>query len=269
MHTCTCRSQQASRDSFLVHCRDPKAFLEGLLERYTQAMQRGTPSAALGSPTKPGGAGSAALPQPPGDAGDAIGGGADLPLLLSAAAVALLQAQPGLAEHAVVLGYVGETLFRCLKMGKDACMKGKRVAAHCPCLHSPTACPCDSPRRQPLRVCPCAEKLVRLLVARAPPLPPGGLTADLLEGAPLLPGEAALHMYRTSYSCALEPLSSVVSSLLSYQIAERGVLCGFQRLFFASSPPASLPLWCMPAARRPCLTAARAHLDCLSPVQTT
>lgn len=62
----------------------------------------------------------------------------DLPLLLSAAAVAALQAQPGLAEHAVSLGYV--------------------------------------------------DKLVRLLAARAPPLPPGGFTAELLDAEPLLPG---------------------------------------------------------------------------------
>lgn len=130
-------------------CRDPKAFLEGLLERYVREVQRSTPAANLGSPSKPGlalvaapatasggdilaaGAGAAA----PGSSG---GDSTDTALLLSAAAVALLQVQPALADHAVALGYV--------------------------------------------------DKLVRLLAVRAPALPAGGLTPELFDAAPLLPG---------------------------------------------------------------------------------
>ena len=152
-------------------CRNPKLFIEGLLERYIAEVQRLTPGASqapgsstVGSPSKPApgsalvpakaaatAGGSAATPAAAAAhsaagaaAGAAVDGTAaaadlDLPLLLSAAAVAALQAQPGLAEHAVSLGYV--------------------------------------------------DKLVRLLAARAPALPPGGLTAELLDAEPLLPGK--------------------------------------------------------------------------------
>ena len=147
--------------------RNPKLFIEGLLERYVAEVQRLTPGASqapgssvVGSPSKlapssalvPAKAAAASAVGKSAGAAAAAGQGAaaavgtpaatgtdlDLPLLLSAAAVAALQAQPGLAEHAVSLGYV--------------------------------------------------EKLLRLLAARAPPLPPGGLTAELLDAELLLPG---------------------------------------------------------------------------------
>lgn len=113
-------------------------------------VQRSTPAANLGSPSKPGlalvaatagGGSSASLAASAAAAGAGASGGdsTDVALLLSAAAVALLQAQPALAEHTVALGYV--------------------------------------------------EKLVRLLAARAPALPAGGLTPDLIDAAPLLPGK--------------------------------------------------------------------------------
>lgn len=106
-------------------------------------MQRATPGAlgTLGSPAKapPGSSKALAATAPAPAAATEELSGTDLPLLLSAAAVALLQGQPPLAEHAVTLGYV--------------------------------------------------EKLVRLLGARAPPLPPGGLTPEALDAEPLLPGE--------------------------------------------------------------------------------
>lgn len=103
-------------------CRNPKAFLEGLLERYVLDVQRATPSAGtLGSPSKPTllgnpatstalAATTTAAAKPAAAGADeqqgGSSGGPDLPLLLSAAAVALLQAQPALAEHAVSLGCV-------------------------------------------------------------------------------------------------------------------------------------------------------------------
>jgi hypothetical protein len=126
-----------------LYCRNPKAFLEGLLERYVAELQRSTPAAQLGSPSKP----ATALAVTTAAANSAAaatdsqlaGAGADLALLLSAAAVALLQAQPALGDHAAGLGYV--------------------------------------------------EKAVRLLAARAPPLPGGALEPEALREAPLLPGE--------------------------------------------------------------------------------
>jgi hypothetical protein len=140
-------------------CRNPKAFLEGLLERYVSEVQRSTPGIIthVGSPSKP--STLLALSGPPAAGADpqqaeaATAIGADLPLLLSAAAVALLQAQPPLADHAVALGYV--------------------------------------------------DKLVKLLAARAPPLPGGTLAPELLEGAPLLPG---LHLAPLLLSSAAVPL---------------------------------------------------------------
>ncbi len=162
---------QSQTKTLFPNCRNPKLFIEGLLERYVSEVQRLTPGASqapgsslVGSPSKPG-PGSALVPAKPaaGTAasagaptvaaaaaarsaaegataadGTAAGADVDLPLLLSAAAVAALQAQPGLAEHAVSLGYV--------------------------------------------------EKLLRLLAARAPQLPPGGLSVELLDADPLLPG---------------------------------------------------------------------------------
>lgn len=163
--------------------RDPKAFLEGLLERYTREVQRSTPGANLGSPPKPGlhstalvsasvtpqdrlapGSGSAGGGAPGGalaagggaeahmPSATAAAPGADLALLLSAAAVALLQAQPSLAEHAVSLGYL--------------------------------------------------EKLVRLLAARVPPLPVGGLTAEALDGGRLMPDEVSGSLLRLLHQLA-------------------------------------------------------------------
>jgi hypothetical protein len=66
---------------FLFFCRNPKAFLEGLLERFNSA------------------AGSAQLAAP-------AGAESDQALLLSAAAVAFLQANVPLGDHAAALGYV-------------------------------------------------------------------------------------------------------------------------------------------------------------------
>lgn len=82
--------------------RNPKGFLEGLLDEYISTVQSSTPQANLGSPIKSGvsttvRSGAAAAPATEGS-GRAI--------TLSAAAVALLQYHPSLADHAVGLGYV-------------------------------------------------------------------------------------------------------------------------------------------------------------------
>lgn len=99
--------------------RNPKAFLEALLERYVAVLQAATPSAGLGSPLRP----ARSHPAPGSSPGTVATGGTvpapaaapggmaapadvDLAVLLSAAAVAVLQHHPPLAEHAVALGYV-------------------------------------------------------------------------------------------------------------------------------------------------------------------
>ncbi|GAB4814092.1 hypothetical protein N2152v2_001138 [Parachlorella kessleri] len=132
--------------------RNPKAFLEALLERYLAVLQAATPTApSMGSPVRGGSlgpaaaaAGAAAPARAPGvivpaagtGVSPATGSDADLGVLLSAAAVAVLQHHGLLAEHVVALGYV--------------------------------------------------DKLLKVLAARLPALPPGGLTADLLDAQPPL-----------------------------------------------------------------------------------
>ncbi len=103
-------------------CRNPKAFLEGLLERYVAVLQAATPGAAgAGSPLRvpaparlPGApappAPAAAARAAPAAAGDPAAPDADLGVLLSAAAVAVLQYHALLAEHVVALGYVDKLL---------------------------------------------------------------------------------------------------------------------------------------------------------------
>ena len=82
--------------------RNPRAFLEALLERFLATVLSCTPGVDLGSPSKtPLCASKAAT-------------GEELPealaTLLSAAAVALLQHHVALGDHAAALGYVGKLL---------------------------------------------------------------------------------------------------------------------------------------------------------------
>jgi len=92
--------------------RNPRGFLEGLLDRYISVVQSSTPGANLGSPVK-------IHPRSTGESTTSAGDGQqqeeeedahDMAVLLSAAAVALLQYHPSLADHAVSLGYVDKCI---------------------------------------------------------------------------------------------------------------------------------------------------------------
>lgn len=93
--------------------RNPKGFLEGLLDSYINVVQSTTPGANLGSPLK-------IHPSSTSNRDSTVGINTgygqeeedthDMAVLVSAAAVALLQYHPSLADHAVSLGYVDKCI---------------------------------------------------------------------------------------------------------------------------------------------------------------